>query len=461
MSTPPTPVNESEATTGQPTVAFHTLGCKTNQLETSGLAQQFKTNGWQVVDFDDSAQIYVINSCTVTERSDRETQRMIRRAKLANPSGRIAVTGCYAQVAPQEVAAQPGVTDVLGNAEKINLYQLLTESPPQELADNQPHIRVSELDKSRIMAGGMEAAPDRSRGSLKIQDGCDYKCTYCIIWEARGPSRSLPVSDLVTQLRGMLRSTDNPEGFFEVGLTGINIGQYECPETGKDLAGLLDALCAIDEAPFRLRLTSLDPKEVTPGLINVLAKHANPAAEGGTEKICPHIHLSAQSAEDTVLKRMGRRHHVAEMEAVCNALVEAVPMVAIGSDIIVGFPGEDDDKFEATYQTLARVAMHYFHVFSYSKRRGTPAADFDDQVPERTKKQRAQRLRALSEDKWQAYAQQFIGKPLTMVVESDGRSGLTENYLRVTLGEPQPKGLPVTVTSPTWHNGELACATTC
>lgn len=430
-----------------PTVAFHTLGCKTNQLETSGMAQQFKRNGWQVVDFDETAQIYVINSCTVTERSDRETERIIRRAKLSNPEGKIAVTGCYAQIAPQQVAAQNGVTNVFGNAEKINAFELLTQAPPEELTKGVPHIQVSELDKSRIMAGGMEAAPDRSRGSLKIQDGCDYKCTYCIIWEARGPSRSLPISDLVAQLTSMLHTSENPDGFFEIGLTGINIGQYECPETGKDLAGLLDALCAIDVAPFRLRLTSLDPKEVTPELVEVMRRHANNPIDGGSGRICPHIHLSAQSAEDYVLKRMGRRHHVADMMTVCEALVDAVPAIAIGSDIIVGFPEETDERFNTTVANLAAVPMHYFHVFSYSKRQGTPAAEFDDQLPEPIKKARAKQLRELSDQKWTVYTQRFIGKPLTMVVESDGLSGLAENYIRLRLESPQPSGQPYTLTS--------------
>ncbi len=404
-----------------PTVAFYTLGCKTNQLESATLAGTFKKNGWQVVDLDDSASVVVINSCTVTERSDTETQRVIRRAKLANPASRIVVTGCYAQVAPEEVAAQPGVTDVIGNHFKGDLYQLITQGPPEA----SPHIHVAEIDKSRMMEGGMESGLDRTRGSLKIQDGCDYKCTYCIIWEARGLSRSLPVADLKTQLTEMMDA-----GFVEMMLTGINIGQYQCPDTGTDLAGLLNELCAMD-GDFRLRLTSLDPMEVTDELIAAMANNQ--------PKICPHVHLSAQSAEDFVLKRMGRRHHVADMVTVCEKLTTAMPNVAIASDIIVGFPGETDERFEHTRQVLADCPMHTLHVFSYSKRKGTPAADFPDQVPEPEKKRRAQVLRDLAADKWLAYRQQFIGQPLTIVVENDGAKGMSENYIRCQLTEPRPE----------------------
>jgi threonylcarbamoyladenosine tRNA methylthiotransferase MtaB len=397
----------------QRTVAFHTLGCKANQLETSTLANQFGGLGWTIVPFDEAAEVYVINTCTVTERSDQESRRMIRRARLSNPQARIAVTGCYAQVSPDELAGLDGVSFVIGNNFKDQLVRIVAETP----VSDQPLVRVSEIDKSRIMEGASSAAIDRTRGSLKIQDGCDYKCTYCIIWEARGLSRSLPVDDIRLQLRRML-----DEGFKEIMLTGINIGQYE--HDGHDLADLLSALIAVP-GQFRLRLTSLDPMEVSDALIDVVAQ--------SNGKICPHFHLSAQSAEDTVLKRMGRRHHVADMLRVCETIAAKIPHASVGSDMIVGFPGETAERFEATYRTLERTYMNYFHVFSYSKRKGTPAAGFPDQVPEREKKARAQHLRDLSGAKQLAYRQRFIGHTLEVIVEEGARQGMSENYIKVQL----------------------------
>ncbi|WP_373531938.1 tRNA (N(6)-L-threonylcarbamoyladenosine(37)-C(2))-methylthiotransferase MtaB [Vampirovibrio sp.] len=425
--TPPEPLTLPE---GQPdsaasrTVAFYTLGCKANQLETSTLANQFQDQGWHIVPFDEAAEVYVVNTCTVTERSDQESKRIIRRARLSNPAGRIAATGCYAQVAPDELAALDGVSFVIGNNFKDQLVRIVQDTPRSD----RPLVQVSEIDKSRIMEGASSAAIDRTRGSLKIQDGCDYKCTYCIIWEARGLSRSLPVADIKLQLQRML-----DEGFKEVGLTGINIGQYE--HEGADLADLLSELVQLP-GQFRLRLTSLDPMEVSDKLIE--------AVQQSNGKICPHFHLSAQSAEDFVLKRMGRRHHVADMVRVCQTIAQKIPHASVGSDIIVGFPGETAERFEATYEALQNAYMNYFHVFSYSKRKGTPAATFPDQVPEREKKARAQTLRALSESKNLAYRQRFLGQSLHVIVEEsepgEPLKGMSENYLKVYI---EPNGLPL------------------
>ena len=377
------------------------------------MAHQFQDQGWRIVPFDEAAEVYVINTCTVTERSDQESRRMIRRARLSNPAGRVAVTGCYAQVSPDELAGVDGVSFVIGNNFKDQLVRIVQSAPLSE----RPLVQVSEIDKSRMMEGASSSAIDRTRGSLKIQDGCDYKCTYCIIWEARGLSRSLPVEDVQYQLKRMLA-----DGFKEIMLTGINIGQYE--HEGRDLADLLQALIGLP-GEFRLRLTSLDPMEVSDKLIDVVAQ-----SDGS---ICPHFHLSAQSAEDGVLKRMGRRHHVADMLHVCETIAQKIPHASVGSDIIVGFPGETSERFASTYETLKNTAMNYFHVFSYSKRKGTPAASFPEQVPEREKKARAQQLRALSDAKSLAYRQRFVGQTLAVIVEEGLVQGMSENYLKVQL----------------------------
>jgi threonylcarbamoyladenosine tRNA methylthiotransferase MtaB len=412
--------NDSKSTAAQ-TVAFHTLGCRANQLETSTLADSFKQRGWELGAFDDVADLYVINTCTVTERADLESQRMIRRARLSNPNARIAVTGCYAQVAPDELAAQEGVHLVVGNQHKDELPELVDTLSPAS-PDFQPVVKVSEIDKSRIMVGASAAAIDRTRGSLKIQDGCDYKCTYCIIWQARGPSRSLSVEDVRNHLGRMIF-----DGFKEIMLTGINIGQYE--HEGSDLADLLQALISLP-GTFRLRLSSLDPLEVTDKLIDVVAN--------SNGKICPYFHLSAQSAEDFVLRRMGRRHHVAGMQETCRTIMERMPNACIGSDLIVGFPGETLERFEMTVAALDETPMHYLHVFSYSARSNTPAAEFEDAVPEREKRRRAQVLRDWSAKRQLVFQRQFMGQILNVIVEDgiddEGHpKGLSENYIKVKL----------------------------
>lgn len=409
-----------------PVVAFHTLGCKANQLETATLAGDFQELGWKLGSFDEPADVYVINTCTVTERADQESRRMIRRARLSNPAARVAVTGCYAQVAPEELAAQDGVSFVIGNNFKDELAAIINATPAASIS-GQPLVRVSDIDKSRIMVGASSAGIDRTRGSLKIQDGCDYKCTYCIIWQARGPSRSLSVADVKFQLGRMLF-----DGFKEITLTGINIGQYEHESPDGRRADLADLLAELVTLPgrFRLRLTSLDPMEVTDKLIDVVGQ------SGG--KICPHFHLSAQSADDAVLKRMGRRHHVSGMQAVCERITAEIPDACIGSDIITGFPGETDALFESTLATLNDTPMHYLHVFSYSARTGTPAADFPDAVPEREKRRRAQILRDWSDARHLAYRRRFLGRELEVLVEDgldeQGRPrGMSENYLKVAI----------------------------
>lgn len=414
------------------TVAFHTLGCKANQLESSAIADEFRGHGWEVLPFSEPASLYIINTCTVTEDGDRESRRIIRKARRTNPNGRVAVTGCYVQVAPGQVAGIEGVSYVIGNNFKQDIYRITQETPPEKA----PIVRVSEIDKSRILAGGTQGGINRTRASLKIQDGCDFKCTYCIIWVARGPSRSLPVAMLKAQLQDLVR-----QGHHEVVLTGINIGQYEDPTTGEDLAALLQAFVTIP-GNFRLRLSSLDPAEVTPQLLDVMAE--NP------EKICPYLHLSIQSAEDHVLKRMARRHRVADLYRVCDAIMEKIPQASIGADIIVGFPEETKERFASTYQVLSDLPLSYFHTFTYSKRQGTPAADFEDQVPEPEKKKRTHQLIALSAEKNLHYRQRFLGKTLHVIVEEKQDRGMSENFIHVRLDRtdlPQNTLVPVTLSA--------------
>jgi threonylcarbamoyladenosine tRNA methylthiotransferase MtaB len=440
------------------TVGFVTLGCKTNLLESSSLAEQFKALGWQVVtDANQAADLYVFNTCTVTEKADSEARRLIRQLRRKHPNARVAVTGCYAQVAPEVMAAQDGVDFVIGNGFKDQLPELVAKHFTQRYKEQtasevplnwEPFIQVDAFEKSRVLENTVasNAGVERTRASLKIQDGCDYKCTYCIIWKGRGPSRSLPPSQV---LAGFQRLVD--EGFQDISLTGINIGQYwfhpthpteqaylldETPEkqAGLELPELLDYLCQKLQGNYRLRLTSLDPLEVTDALMETLAKWQ--------PNIAPHVHLSTQSADDEVLKAMARRHKVADLQRVCARLVELMPDVHISSDVIVGFPTETEAAFQNTLAVLKALPMHSMHVFRYSPRPGTPAATLKPQVPERVRKERAQTLSALAEEKRQQFLQRFVGKTLPVLVENTTRpdgllEGLSHNYLRVLL---QPAG---------------------
>jgi threonylcarbamoyladenosine tRNA methylthiotransferase MtaB len=396
------------------------------------LAEQFKVYGWQVQsNAQEPADVYVFNTCTVTEKADAEGRRLIRQTKRQHPEARIAVTGCYAQVAPEVFQSMEGVDFVIGNNYKDSLADIVLNQYQNHYADlaQGPLVLVDEFEKSRELATSTAsyAGIERTRGSLKIQDGCDYKCTYCIIWQGRGPSRSLSPQLIVQQVQQMV-----DEGFKDIALTGINIGQYRY-EGGYELPELLETLVAKVRPAlggYRLRLTSLDPLEVSERLMDVLQ------ASNGV--IAPHVHLSTQSANNAVLKRMARRHNVADLQAVCQGLVERIPTMGIGSDIIVGFPTETDEAFEDTYRVLEALPMHFMHVFRYSPRPGTPAATMKPQVPERLRKERAVRLIELANKKKQDFMQRFIGQPLNVLIErydTVGRywEGTSENYLKVRL----------------------------
>ncbi|MBK8189156.1 MAG: tRNA (N(6)-L-threonylcarbamoyladenosine(37)-C(2))-methylthiotransferase MtaB [Vampirovibrionales bacterium] len=405
-------------------VSFHTLGCKTNQLETSALANAFRARGWRVTSFDEPASVAVINTCTVTERADADSRRAIRRARLANPEARIVVTGCYAQVAPQAVSQLPGVDYVIGNNLKDRLLDILETVPRGDT----PVTQVGDIDKSRMMAGAAACDVDRTRASLKIQDGCDFKCAYCIIWEARGKSRSLSVADILAQLQEL-----EAFGYREVVLTGINIGQYEDLDAGLDLVGLLSRLVEA-AGSARLRLTSLDPVEVSDGLIETIAR--------SNGRICPHLHLSAQSLCDDVLKAMGRRHRASDVIVACQTIASQLPDAGLGADIIVGFPGETEAMFAQTAALIESLPWTYLHVFRYSRRPGTPAADWGDQLPESVKTARAEHLRSIIDAKNRRFRHRLIGKTFPALIEESGRCGMTDRYVKISLTPQTPAHEP-------------------
>ncbi|HEY5974034.1 MAG TPA: tRNA (N(6)-L-threonylcarbamoyladenosine(37)-C(2))-methylthiotransferase MtaB [Geobacteraceae bacterium] len=402
-------------------VAITTLGCKTNQFESAAMTEALGKAGYELVPFGEVADVYIINSCTVTARTDAESRKLIRRAVRRNGAARVVVTGCYAQVAPSELTGLPGVNLVMGNAEKKGIVQLL-----QELGD-EPRVRVADIMAETAAAPlALESFAEHTRAFLQVQNGCDAFCSYCIVPYARGGSRSVPLADVLAGVNGFVT-----RGFQEVVLTGIHLGGY-----GRDLVPavpLHDLLRAIEgqQQVTRLRLGSVEPNEVTDELINFLAR--SPIA-------CQHLHLPLQSGSDGVLARMNRHYTAAFCRDLVSRLVSAVPDLAIGLDLIAGFPGESQAEFSAGFELVASLPVAFLHVFPYSRRPGTPAAAMADQLPPAVITERAARLRELGEMKKRAFGARFLGRSLPVLVQqADGNgllTGLSRNYLPVSFPGP-------------------------
>jgi threonylcarbamoyladenosine tRNA methylthiotransferase MtaB len=402
-------------------IAFATVGCRLNQFETDALRGKAEADGYTVVPFGDEADVYVINTCTITGEADADSRQLVRRAVRRNPAAVVAVTGCYAQAAPERLAAIPGVDLVLGNIEKAALLQHLRDAA----ADGLPRIRVADISGRRRSDGdeyGPGIDPDRTRAFLKVQDGCSYACSFCIVPTVRGPNRSLPLDRILAEIRRL-----HTAGFPEVVLTGIHLGTY-----GRDLAprATLVELCAriaeLPEAP-RVRLSSLDPHEVGPDLIRLL--RASP-------RFCRHLHLPLQSGDDAVLTRMRRAHTAEAFRTLVERLAADIPGIAVTADVIVGFPGEDGAAFRRTYDLLAPLPVAGLHVFRFSPRAGTEAAAYPDQASKAVKAARSRELRALAAEKGQAFRRQFLDETLEVVVLHRDRpngmlEGLSDNYLTV------------------------------
>jgi len=402
-------------------VAITTLGCKVNQYESSALVGEFVKRGYSVVPFNMWADIYVINTCTVTGRSDYQARQLIRRAFRTNPGALIVATGCYAQVAPEEIAAMPEVSLIVGSDEKMTLPERI-----EAIGDGAGKVQVGDI--RRVEHIHFQAAPffpGHTRAFLKIQDGCNACCSYCIVPAARGRSRSLPVENVLMELRRLGQA-----GYQEVVLTGIHLGAY-----GKDLpvsVGLLDMLMAVErERPVpRIRLSSLEPAEVTDELIDWVS---------GSDVVCPHFHVPLQSGDDDVLKAMKRTYDRFFFYDLIKKIRFKVPRAGIGVDVMTGFPNEDEVAFQNTFTLIASLPLTYLHVFPYSRRPGTPAAAMPGQVAEKTKKGRAEALRCLGAQKKAEFARSFVGADLPVLIEGyAGREkknmqGWTDNYLTVIL----------------------------
>lgn len=410
------------------TAALATLGCKTNQFESAALEEQLVAAGWTIVPFDAGAELVIVNTCTVTAATDSQSRNLIRRARRLHPDCRVVVTGCYAQIDPTALRALPGVALVLGNAEKQDLLRLLGEEGES--------VHVSDLRQAGGSVPTLTAFAERSRAFVQIQNGCNAFCSYCIIPFARGPSRSVPPELVLEQVRQLVAA-----GYPEVVLTGIHIGGYGLDlEHPTNLTTLIKLLLA-DAPVHRLRLGSIEPTEIPAELIELLAT---------SPILCPHLHIPLQAGDDAVLSRMNRHYDTAFFRALIERLAARIPDLAIGLDLIAGFPGESDAEFAHTLALLAALPVTHLHVFPYSKRPGTPAATMADQVLPEVIKERAAQLRALGDAKLDAFTRRFIGRELEVVVERGGKGGvlrgISRNYLPIRFsGDPALVGQTVTV----------------
>ena len=395
-------------------VNFHTLGCKLNFSESSTLAREFEEGGFVRVAPDAEADICVVNSCSVTEHADKKCRNLIRKLHRRNPGAIIAVTGCYAQLKPQEIAAIEGVDIVVGNNDKGDLYKRVLELPGKGRAQ----VYSCDADSLTSFFAAFSSG-DRTRAFLKVQDGCDYKCAYCTIHYARGGSRNMPVADLVAEAERIAAG-----GRREIVLTGINTGDFG-KTTGErfvDLLRALDGVRGID----RYRISSIEPNLLSDEVI---------AFTAASEKFQPHFHIPIQSGCDRILGLMRRRYNTTKFAERIGAVRRAMPDAFLGIDVIVGFPGETDDDFARTYDFLERIEPAFLHVFPYSVRPGTPAADLPGRVPAPVIERRAAALGELCDRLHRAFCRSYDGRTASVLWEStrrDGRMfGYSENYIKV------------------------------
>ena len=407
--------------TFQRTAAFHTLGCKLNFAETSTIARQLTDAGYDKVSFDEKANIYVINTCSVTENADRECKLHVKRAMKANPEGLVVIVGCYAQLKPEEISQIEGVDLVLGAKEKFNILSYLDDL---EKTDNEGIVHSCEIEETDFFIGSYSIG-DRTRAFLKVQDGCDYKCTYCTIPLARGISRSDTIENVIKNAKEIAE-----RDIKEIVLTGVNIGDYGKGEFGnkRHEHTFLDLISELDqvEGIERIRISSIEPNLLKDESIELVSK---------SKSFVPHFHIPLQSGSDDLLKKMKRRYLTKLYNDRVNKIREVMPDAAIGVDVIVGFPGETEERFMETYNFLNELPITYLHVFTYSERENTEAVGMEGVVPIPERKKRNKMLRILSEKKKMAFYQTQLGKTLPVLWEHENKDGkmygFTENYVRV------------------------------
>ena len=406
--------------------AFYTLGCKLNFSETSTISRDFTNEGFQRVDFTDPADVYVINTCSVTQNADKRFKSIVKQAQKANPDAFIAAIGCYAQLQPQQLADVNGVDLVLGATEKFNITSYINDlfANPDRRASNGAEIHSCEIEDADFYVGSY-AIGDRTRAFLKVQDGCDYKCTYCTIPLARGISRSDTLENVLKNAAEI-----SAKGIKEIVLTGVNIGDYGKGEFGnKKHEHTFFELCqALDEVAGikRLRISSIEPNLLTNETIDFVAQ---------SKTFVPHFHIPLQSGSDTLLKLMRRRYMTDLYLDRVARINKTMPNACIGVDVIVGFPGETQELFLETYNFLNQLEVSYLHVFTYSERENTPAATMEGVVPKNIRAKRSKMLRGLSAKKRRAFYESQLGSTLTVLFEGENKQGyihgFTQNYVKV------------------------------
>lgn len=400
-------------------VAFHTLGCKLNFAETSTISRQFIDAGYEKVAFENNADFYVINTCSVTENADKECRTIVNRALANSPDAKIIITGCYAQLKPDYIATIPGVDLVLGAAEKFNIIAYL-----DKLVEERAQVFACEIADVNNFTSSWSVA-DRTRSFLKVQDGCDYSCSFCTIPLARGKSRSDAKENVIVNAQAIAAT-----GVKEIVLTGVNLGDFGLDENRKRISDFFQLITELNkmEGIERFRISSIEPNLLTDEIISFVSS---------SQKFVPHFHIPLQSGSDRILKLMRRRYLTPLYISRVKMIKKLMPHCCIGVDVIVGFPGEKEEDFIATYNFLNDLDVSYLHVFTYSERENTPAAEMYDVVPIAIRKQRNRMLRILSEKKLRNFYNQFIGENAIVLFESDNKNGFmhghTENYIKVKI----------------------------
>ncbi len=427
-------------------VAFHTLGCKLNFSETSTIGQQFLKHGFSIVDEKEKADVFVINTCTVTENADRECRQIVRRTLRNNPNSFIVVTGCYAQLRPDEIAKIDGVDAVLGSNEKFNLFSYLDNFEKKELSCIYPPRRIyvsATEDLDSFNPSYSSDADNRTRAFFKIQDGCDYKCSFCTIPLARGKSRSASPEEVINEFKQLLNA-----GYKEIILTGVNVGDYGSSldhtlnlnpydeqeqdqeheyeqEKEIDLYSLLKMMLKV-EGDYRIRISSIEPNLLTDEILDLAAND---------ERMCNHFHIPLQSGSSDILKLMQRRYRIEDYQELIYKAYNRINDLGIGVDVIVGFPGEMEENFLETYNFLKDLPISYLHVFTYSERPETKAIEMANSVDPIERKRRSNMLRILSKKKKHEFYQKMIGKELTILFEHEDHNGVmkgfSSNYVRI------------------------------
>jgi threonylcarbamoyladenosine tRNA methylthiotransferase MtaB len=398
-----------------PTVSLHTLGCRLNQAETAIIAEDLRSKGFEVIPYGKPSDLTVINTCTVTEQADSKCRQAVRQSVRKNPDTFVAVVGCYAQMAIDVIRKIDGVDLIIGNEHKLQLSSYLAglQKNSQPLIIHSPKI-----SKEEFVIESVGLYDTHTRANLKIQDGCSFICSFCIVATARGPARSRKFDDIMQEAHKLVEM-----GFKEIVLTGVNIGTYN--QAGKDFLDILREMEKISGLE-RIRISSIEPTTVNKDLIDLMAE---------SSKICRYLHIPLQSGDDDILLAMRRKHDAAHFSEMINYAHEKIPEIGIGTDVMVGFPGEDHDKFLNTKKLITDLPISYFHIFSYSDRKGTSAYNYKPKVDHHEKKSRNRLMIELGERKKIAFYNRFVGKEIAVLFEEQDKrgfwSGFSDNYLRI------------------------------